>query len=53
MISGKDYILPLLWLRLCGSFGFKGSFEQLKVELAQGWQSNEPWLARRIARVCA
>jgi hypothetical protein len=48
-ISGKDYLLPLLHLRLCKVFGFKGGHEQLKVALAAAWDRHrEPWLARRI-----
>lgn len=49
VVSGKDYIMPLLHLRLCRLFNFKGTQEQLKVYLAKFWQpSTEPQLTRRI-----
>jgi hypothetical protein len=48
-ISGKDYILPLLLIHLGRVIGFRGTYEQLKVHLANVWEpTNEPWFARRI-----
>ena len=52
IVSGKDYILPLLSFRLSRLFGYRAPFEQLKVELAKGWDAlNEPDLEKRLKRL--
>ena len=49
IVSGKDYFFPLIWVRLRSSCGYKGSKEQLKIQLAKEFHPKlEPRLARRI-----
>lgn len=51
-VSGKDYIFPLVYLRLKRACDFKGSHDQLKVLLAKEYdERSEPNLARRLRRV--
>lgn len=52
-ISAKDYLIPPLWARLKAVFGFHGNYEQLKVQLALGWEPNDAWFSRRIRRLAA
>jgi len=48
-VSAKDYILPIAMIRMQKAFGFRGDTEQLKVQLASGWDpSSYPGFARRI-----
>lgn len=48
-ISAKDYILPLLYHRLHSLFGFRGTIEQLKLQLAAQYEpAQEPFYARRL-----
>lgn len=52
-VSGRDYIFPLLYHRLRAEFGFKGTLEQLKVQLAVFYDPIwEPYFARAL-RVAA
>ena len=52
IVSGKDYLLPLVWVRLRRKCGYKGSKEQLNIHLAKEFRPEfEPWLARRIRSV--
>lgn len=54
VISGKDYILPVFWIRLKALMSYKGTFEQLKAQLADGCHAGvEPLLARRIRSAMA
>ena len=46
--SGKDYILPPLYISMCKSFGFKGNINQLKASLAKS-----PHIKRRRSLVAA
>jgi hypothetical protein len=49
LISGKDYILPLLATRLRQLANVRSSREELKVRLAHNYDpSREPYLARRL-----
>jgi hypothetical protein len=50
-ISAKDYMIPPLWARLRAVFGFHGTFEQLKVQLALTWEPNDVWFSRRIRQL--
>jgi hypothetical protein len=53
-VSGKDYILPLLYIRLCKQFGYRGQLEQFKVDLASRWHTSlEPWFAAAVTRTAA
>lgn len=48
-VSGRDYLLPLLYHRLRAEFGFKGTTEQLKVQLAAFYDPRwEPFYARAL-----
>jgi Protein of unknown function (DUF4435) len=48
-VSGRDHILPLLYHRLRSEFGFRGTTEQLKVQLAAQYNSSaEPFYARTL-----
>jgi hypothetical protein len=48
-VSGRDYILPLLYHRLRSEFGFRGTTEQLKAQLAAHYDpSEEPFFARSL-----
>ncbi|MGJ5177261.1 DUF4435 domain-containing protein [Bradyrhizobium oligotrophicum] len=50
-VSGKDYILPLLYHRLRNLFELPIRVEQLKVQLAAQYEpSQEPFYARRLRR---
>jgi hypothetical protein len=50
-MSGKDYILPLLYHRLRLLFGFRGTVEQLKLQLAVQYEpTKDPFYARRLRR---
>ena len=50
-ISGKDYILPLVWLKIKKLFGYRGTLEQLKVLLSQFWYAGrEAYFERRLIR---
>lgn len=51
VISGKDYLLPVLHRRLSAVFGYRGDVEQLKVRLSEGWIPNERAFARRVGRL--
>jgi hypothetical protein len=52
IVSGKDYLLPLVWLRLRSACDYRGSKDQLKIHLAKEFRPEfEPWLARRIRKV--
>lgn len=49
IVSGKDYVLPFVWLRLRGTCGYGGSHEQFKVALARHFDPQaERYLARRL-----
>lgn len=49
VVSGKDYLLPLLLLRFKAVCGYGGSNESFKVALARSFSSSsEPWFARRM-----
>jgi hypothetical protein len=51
-VSGRDHILPLLYHRLRSEFGFRGTTEQLKVQLAAYYDlSEEPFFARTLRNV--
>jgi hypothetical protein len=48
--SGKDYVLPPLWMSFRARCGYRGSLEQLKVALARSFDSRaDPYFARRMA----
>ena len=48
-VSGKDHIIPLLYHRLRSEFGFRGTIEQLKAQLASHYEpSTEPFYARAL-----
>jgi len=52
LISGKDYLLPLLRTHLAGHLGFQGSLETLKARLAGFYEvAGEPFLARRLRSI--
>jgi hypothetical protein len=52
VISGKDYVLSLLRLRMRRIVNFAGSDEQLKLALAAQWISAcEPYFSRRIRSI--
>ena len=54
LVSGKDYLLPALWLNLCKAFSYKENLEQFKARLAALWTPNrEPGLTRRVMKVAA
>ncbi|TIS67990.1 DUF4435 domain-containing protein [Mesorhizobium sp.] len=54
MISGKAYLLPIIWYRLRTLSDCSIQIEQFKVQLASRFRAEyEPWLARRIRKVCA
>jgi len=49
VVSGKDYLLPLLLLQFKAMCGYGGSNENFKVALARSFVAkSEPWFARRI-----
>ena len=49
IVSGKDYLFPLVWVRLRSTCGYSGSMEQLKIHLAREHSPKyEPWFARRL-----
>jgi Protein of unknown function (DUF4435) len=51
-MSGKDYLLPLLRLRLSFEIGFRGSLDELRVRLARHYDvAQEPLLARTLRSV--
>lgn len=48
-ISGKDYVLPIVFINMQKALNLRSDIEQLKVQLANFWYAqNEPFLARRI-----
>ena len=52
IVSGKDYLLPLVWVRLRRACDYHGNMDQLKIHLAKEFRPEyEPWLARRIRKV--
>lgn len=52
MISGKDYLLPLLQARLRSEIKFTGGIDELRVRLARHYEvGQEPFLARRLRSV--
>jgi hypothetical protein len=52
VLSGKDYLLPLLFARLRAVIKFHGSMEEFKVRLAARYDvACEPFLARRLRSV--
>jgi hypothetical protein len=54
VVSGKDYILPIVWQRVCKRFGYRGNEEQFKIQLAKEFRPEfEPWLSRRLLRLIA
>ena len=49
IVSGKDYLFPLVWIRLRRKCGYSGSKDQLKIQLAREFSPKyEPWFARRL-----
>jgi Protein of unknown function (DUF4435) len=51
-ISGKDYLFPVFFHRICKVLSFKGTIDQLKVALAKLFdRSQEPYFARRLANL--
>lgn len=49
IVSGKDYLIPILSLRISAAFKQRFSHDQLKVFLANGWDgSNDRNLVRRL-----
>lgn len=49
VISGKDYLLPVVWLLLRRMAGYNGSQEQFKIQLARLFtQHDEPYFARSL-----
>ena len=53
VISGKDYIFPLLAMRISKVLKFQGSHEQLKVYMARGFDRRmEPRLCQRLKAIC-
>jgi hypothetical protein len=49
IVSGKDYLMPLLLLRMKRLFSFRGTVEQLKAELASVWPGgNEYTISRAL-----
>jgi len=51
-ISGKDYIFPMLFHRMCKILSFRGNIDQLKVALAKAFDpSQDRYLARRLAEL--
>lgn len=49
MVSAKDYSLQLIYINLCKLFGYRGTYEQLKVQLAQQpTVRSDPNLRRRL-----
>jgi hypothetical protein len=54
LISGKDYLLPLLHRRLRQMFHYHGSLDQLRTHLAENYDPHvETWLRRRLLNVVA
>lgn len=48
-VSGRDFLFPLLYHRLTAEFGFRGTMEQLKVQLAAFYEPAwEPYFARAL-----
>jgi hypothetical protein len=51
-ISGKDYIFPILYLRLRRLFRYRGQMEQLKVQMAMVYDADmDPFLTRRLRTI--
>lgn len=49
VVSGKDYILPMLYIHMRKLFGYKQTLETFKVQLAERWNpAKEPSLASAI-----
>lgn len=54
VVSGKDYLLPLVWLHLKKACRYNGSEDQLKVLLAREFtREQEPYLVRRLQALVA
>ena len=52
IISGKDYLLPLLRAKLGAEVRLRGNVDELKVRLARHYDvAREPFLARRLRRI--
>jgi hypothetical protein len=52
MISGKSYLLPLLHDRMHRLFGYRGSADQLRTQLAENYIPDlEPWLRKRVLHI--
>ncbi len=52
IMSGKDYLLPLLQRRLQQMFHYHGSLDQLRTHLAENYNPHvEAWLRRRLLNV--
>jgi hypothetical protein len=50
VISGKDYIFPLLYMRIRALFQFRGSMEQLKTHLAASCPVRSEWTLTKAVR---
>ncbi len=54
VVSGKDYILPVVLLHLKRTYGYKGTVDQLRGRLSKNFSPTmEPYLARRLLELAA
>jgi hypothetical protein len=54
IVSGKDYLMPIILMRIKARGGYRGNADHLKVALAKNFDRiGEPWLARRVERLAA
>ncbi|WP_418202144.1 DUF4435 domain-containing protein [Aquibium oceanicum] len=52
VVSGKTYLLPLIWLNIRRSAKYKGNIEQFKIHLAKQFRRNrEPYLFRAVNKI--
>ena len=52
IVSGKDYIMPVIFTQLSDRFGYRGKLEQFKVQLAKEFNPQfEPFLSRRLLKL--
>jgi hypothetical protein len=51
LVSGKSVILPMILGRVAATYRYRGTFEQFKAQLAEGYDPGaEPYLARALKR---
>jgi hypothetical protein len=54
IVSGKDYLFPLIWHQMRRLLGYNGNKDQFRIHLAKEFlPSFEPGLARRIREISA